>query len=298
MVRLWGVDSSQLPERSATSEELTPLLMSILLEAAPFISDVPSDKQSPFDSTWKTKGRRQFPHSESIVYLYERTVPAEALQAVEQESQLLHLKNVKVQPETWYLRRSVHENAAKEGTASWDEWVRSFKEEHAQTEKQFTPTVLDTKVHQEWDCSGVEVELDGETWGQWTLKVEESTHKMPIPLKNRVFPVLQATTAAQSGKEFMVIQMAAKGLDNVGQGQSVVEGQYTSIERLKQTQEGIEWIMGTTSDAKGILPPWVQRMATPGMVAKDVEMFLSWIAKHRKRDKNGTMKNGQQQNGN
>ncbi|POR36430.1 Uncharacterized protein TPAR_03377, partial [Tolypocladium paradoxum] len=41
--------------------------------------------------------------------------------------------------------------------------------------------------------------------------------------------------------------------------------------------------MGTASDARGVLPAWVQRMAVPGQIAKDVDMFLGWIAEERKK---------------
>jgi hypothetical protein len=301
LVRLWGVRPSQLPGPTATGQELVPLLSSILLEANPFIADVPSAEQTPHDSSWKTKGSRHFPHSKSPVYLYERHVPAEVLQEVAKENHLPGVADGKMVDETWFLRRSVHEDKAIEGTASWDEWVRCFKEGHAQAEKEFTPTVVGTHVEREWDCTGITVDLDGETWGNWTLKLEESTHKMPTPLKPRVFPVLQATTSVLSGaaRKFMVVQISAGDAyeaEETKRGQNV-RGKYTSIERVRDTGAGeCEWIMGTTSDAKGLVPLWVQRMATPSHVAKDVELFLGWIAKKR-REGDGTVRNGQQSNG-
>ncbi|KAL6869274.1 hypothetical protein ACO1O0_000598 [Amphichorda felina] len=290
LVRLWGIQNAQLPARNATAQELTRLLTSILLEAVPFISDVPSAAVSPYASSWKTKGSRHFPHSEAPVFLYERTVPAEALHEVAREHHLPGPSSAtRLQPETWFLRRSVHDDSARAGTASWDEWVRCFKASHAETERAFTPSVLSTRADREWDCRGVEVDLDGETWGDWTLKLEESVHKMPAPLRNRVFPVLQATTSVLGKQRFLVVQIAA------GEAMGVVEarrggdvcGAYTSIEQLRDTGEGIEWVMGTASDAKGVLPAWVQRMATPGMVAKDVDLFLSWVATHRREEDDG-----------
>jgi hypothetical protein len=275
------VHPSQLPEKTATADELTPFLMSILLEASPFISDVPSAKQSPFQSSWQSIGSRSFRSSKSPVFLYERTVPVEALQSVAKEYDLPHLKGGKMHPEKWYLRRSVHEDAMSPGTASWQEWVQCFKDQHAQAEKEFTPTVLSTKVDQEWDCRGVEIDFEEETWVNWTLKVEESVHKLPMPLKKRVFPILQATAATQEGHKVMIVQIAMRDPDAEAHSSGNVRGAYTSIERLQGTGEGIEWIMGTTSDAKGALPAWVQNMAMPGPIAKDVDFFLSWIEKQR-----------------
>lgn len=266
--------------------------MSILLEASPFIGDVPSDKQSPFTSSWQSIGSRSFRHSTSPVSLYERTVSVEALQSIAQEYDLPHLKGGKMHPEKWYLRRSVHEDAMNPGTASWPEWVRCFKEQHAEAEREFTPTVLSTKVDREWNCEGVEIDCEDETWVDWTLKIEESVHKMPMPLKKRVFPVLQATAATREGRKVMIVQIAAQDPDAQAEAGGNVRGAYTSIERIQETPEGIEWIMATTSDAKGSLPAWLQNMAMPGPIAKDVDMFLGWIAKQRQNQDHNQNGNG------
>ena len=165
LVRLWGIQSSHLPAPTATGTELTPFLTSVLMEALPFIADVPSAEQSPYTSAWRTKGSRKFPHSTSPVYLYERTVPAEVLQAVAKGHHLPGgLQESKLPSETWVLRRSVHKNAPESGAATWDEFLRTFKWRHAESEMEFTPTVLSTRVEREWDCRDVEVEYGGETW--------------------------------------------------------------------------------------------------------------------------------------
>lgn len=283
LVRLWGVHPSQLPGSSATPQELTPFLASLLQEALPFISSVPSS-QSSTDSPWKPKGIKTYPHSASPVHLFERTVPAAELAAVVKEHHPPQVDAGKLRDETWVLRRSVHEDAAAAGTASWGEWVRCFKDGHAEAEQAFTPSVLSTSLAQQWDCGGVEVELGGARWGDWTLRLEASTHRMPAPLRNRVFPVLQATASARGRREFLVVQVAARDArDARGAEDGTVRGAYSSVERLRETADGVEWTMGTASDARGVLPAWVQRMAVPGQVAKDVDMFLGWIAEERKK---------------
>src|SRR5699024_1770712 len=108
--------------------------------------------------------------------------------------------------------------------------------------------------------------------------------------------------------EFLVVQMATTaddGAAGAGEGErgksGTVLGAYTSVERVREvpgtgagtgagTGDGgdvaaIEWVMGTVSDARGVLPAWMQKMAVPGQVAKDVDMFLSWIANERTKDK-------------
>ena len=252
-VRLWGIHPSQLPASSATPQDLTPFLTSLLQEALPFIDHVPAS-QSSTDSPWKPKGIKTYAHSVSPVHLYERTVPATDLARVVNEHHPPQIDAAKVRDETWVLRRSVHEDVAAAGTASWGEWVRCFKDGHAEAEQAFTPTVLSTSLAQQWDCSGVEVELEGTRWADWTLRLESSTHKMPAPLRNRVFPVLQATAAAQGRRDFMVVQIAAQ--DAKGTEDGAVRGAYSSVERLRETADGVEWIMGTASDARGVLPAW------------------------------------------
>ncbi|KAH8179822.1 START-like domain protein [Sarocladium implicatum] len=299
LVRLWGVDGSQLPPDTATPQEISPFLHSILLEAIPFLDDLPPHDSPGAKSRWKDKGTKTYPHATAPVSLFERTISVEELQDVASEYHVPHLTGGPSsihQPETWTLRRSVHEDAAAAGTASWPEWVRCFKEEHAQSEKAFTPTVQRTAVKREWNCEGVELMLAGEKWGEWTLKTEESTHKMPPPLKPRTFPVVQATAEVIGKKDFLIVQIAeveeqsaaaakageGSGADAQRRQNGDVKGVYTSVERVREIRPGeIEWVMGTVSDAKGVLPAWVQRLATPSMIAKDVEMFLKWIAEER-----------------
>lgn len=300
-MRLWGIDPSQLPPATATPQEISPFLHSILLEAIPFLGDLPPWSTPTAQSPWKHKGDKKYPHSVSPVQLFERTITSEELHDVAAEYHIPHLETSKLQPETWFLRRSTHEDAAASGTAAWDEWVRCFKTDHAQAEKQFTPTVMRTAVEREWDCQGVVLELEGTRWVDWTLKVEESTHKMPAPLKPRTFPVVQATAAAEGRREFLVVQIAAVD-ENPGEEERKrqrggdgddIKGVYTSVERVREVEGGdLEWVMGTVSDAKGVLPAWVQRLATPGAVAKDVEKFLAWIAEERHRKRSGDANGG------
>jgi hypothetical protein len=289
LVRLWGIHESQFPSKDAHGDDLKPFLTSILGEALPFINDLPPASAPTAASPLKQKTVKKLPNSAAPVTLYERTVSAEDLQLVAKEKNLPHLNGAKVQPETWFLRRSVHEDAATKGTADWDEWVRSFKEGHADTEKEFTPTVMSTKLEQQWDCSGVEIQIGQDTWENLTLKLEQSVHKLPAPLKNRVFPVVQVTASARGRRDFVVAQIAARDLQaEKREDDGLVRAAYTSVERLRELKEGkpgIEWVMGTASDARGVLPAWMQKMAVPGAVAKDVDMFLDWISKERKTPK-------------
>ncbi|KAH7171092.1 hypothetical protein EDB81DRAFT_865048 [Dactylonectria macrodidyma] len=282
LVRLWGIHPSQLPVSGAKGDDLKPLLTSILKEALPFISGVRAHSSDTL-SLWKPKSTKSFPNSTSQVQLYERTVLAEQLRAVFEKHHPPGVDAKLIRSETWALRQSVHDDAATRGTACWTEFVRCFKERHAEAEVIFTPNIISTTRRQEWDCAGVEVEAEagGATWVDWTLCSEESLHELPKPLRRRVFPVVQATATLRGRREFLVVQIAAQAADEdtksgtAGDGEAL-RASYTSVELVRDTANGkIEWIMGTASNAGGALPAWIQKMSVPGQIAKDVDMFLS-----------------------
>lgn len=288
-VHLWGIDASQLPAQNASGAELTPLLTGLLTEALPFIGDVPTGKDSGA-SSWKYRKTYSYPSSTALVDLYEKKLVADAMRrvATEHKDQLPQVSPSKVGPETWFLRRSVHEDAAQPKTATWEEFTASFKQHHAESEMAFTETVVKTTSRRHWDCSGVALQVGGETWVDWTLKLEESVHKLPFPLQKRVFPVLQATAAVEGRREFVVVQVFFAGGPAEENAYGTVTGAYTSIERIRELpdevngKKQIEWIMGTASDAMGILPEFIQNLATPDMVPKDVDFFMSWVVGQRK----------------
>jgi hypothetical protein len=64
-------------------------------------------------------------------------------------------------------------------------------------------------------------------------------------------------------------------------GKSLVQGEYASVEKVTRRGEQNHWVMGTTSNAKGVLPMWVQKKAVPGEIVKDVEYVYEYIEKHR-----------------
>jgi len=134
-------------------------------------------------------------------------------------------------------------------------------------------------------------------------------HAIPAPLKPRVFPVLIITARGPSHssentsdpQSLLVVQIPIdittlpqalySNGRNVPEGDSpqnrkpVVMGVYTSIEKAFVRPDGqVEWTMGTASNAKGVLPMWMQKMALPGAVVKDVGWFIGWVGKNRKTD--------------
>ena len=115
-------------------------------------------------------------------------------------------------------------------------------------------------------------------------------HKIePKPLKNRTFPVLQLSTMLANTEEFIVVSIPIIDFDKsphakFAPDKSLVVGAYSSVERIRVLPKSgeIEWIMATASDAKGVLPQWMQNLAVPGKIPDDVDFFMTWIPSTRK----------------
>ncbi|KAK7941117.1 uncharacterized protein PG986_013504 [Apiospora aurea] len=348
LVRLWGISASQLPSPTASSDDLAPFLVSILQEALPFIDsaaprrsrcDDPSSAAAAATTAaatknpWKPKGVKTSPaDSAAPVEVSERVVGAGELETVVARALLNDETRKKTQSrlgnEVWACRRSTHADAAQKGTASWAEFVRCFRDEHAAAEDGFTPDVVATCEAISWDCGGVgpvdiaeeedeeedNVNSARQRWGRFTLKVVEMRHKVGRPvLKDRTFPVLQLTAtvvpvAGEAGgepREFVVVSIpvpdfGTKEASRLAREKGAQIAAYVSVERIRvldaRDQQGqnqgqnrtgkageIEWLMATASDAGGVLPSWVQNMAMPGIIWKDVPLFLKWIAGERLR---------------
>ncbi|KAI3323444.1 hypothetical protein HD806DRAFT_496690 [Xylariaceae sp. AK1471] len=298
LVRRWGLGWKQLPfptnpdrpNPTAGEDEIKPFVVSILKEALPFIdSAAPKTSSSDTKKLWKSKGAKSSHDSTAKVEVLERVVSAKELRAIASQ----HDIKPKVEQETWAVRLSVHEDAAKKGTASWDEFDHSFRLEHGKTEMAFTPEVIGANEAYRWDCSGIEAEVAGQSWNKFSLVVVEMRHKIGRPfLKDRTFPVLQlscAMTESTGAPEFVIVSIPVPDFANSGYGKLCNEagvqlGFYVSIERIRKLDGGrIEWLLGTASDAAGNLPLWIQDKALGGIVWKDVPLFLGWIAKEREK---------------
>ncbi|KAF6844719.1 hypothetical protein CMUS01_00785 [Colletotrichum musicola] len=286
LVRLWGLRTEQLPAPSATAADLAPFLIAVLQEAVPFIDAVAPKDGTARPGEWKAKGTKSFPESTAPVELYERVIPVAEL---EKEAARNQLSIDVAAAETWACRRSVHKDRPGKGTAAWEEFVKCFKDDHVEAEKAFTPNVMEAREALAWDCNGVTIEEGGLAWEDFKISVSEIKHKLGMPLKNRVFPELIISAKARDVDEFIVVSVTVSDLATSDYGglakeKGVVIGAYASVERLRRLPTGaIEWIMATASDAKGILPAWIQAKAVLGVVAKDVALFLGWIAEEREK---------------
>ncbi|KAK0656107.1 hypothetical protein B0T16DRAFT_317549 [Cercophora newfieldiana] len=294
IISLKGLHAADLPPLDATPDILAPVLISILQEAVPFIDSVAPkhiDNHTRDHRKWKRKGSKIYPDSAAPVELFERVVDDGA------------------GSETWVCRRSVHVDEAAKGTANWSEFHDGFKERHVEVERAFTPSVMRADEIGRWSGSGVVAQEAGTTYGSFTLSIHAIRHRIGKPvLKDRTFPVLLMTCAAMKSPlssevtdagtisrhelpEFLVVSIPVA--DYLASPQvpasvreeheSAVVAVYASVERIRKFggDGGIEWIMATASDARGVLPTWVQTSAVPGQIAKDVPKFLAWAATRR-----------------
>lgn len=310
LVRLWGLSTAELPPPTASADDLAPFLISILQEAVPFIDSAAPKNHGPDNDAatsnlWKSKGVKSFPDSAGKVELSERVVPVAELEMIAARNALPHGRERGIPAETWACRRSVHEDAAGRGTASWEEFRRCFKEAHAEAEARYTPGVIQERAAATWRCDGVEADEGGERWGEFTLRIQEMLHKLGAPLKNRVFPVLEMTASAVGGQEFLVVQVAVPDFgeqspeSRLARDKGVVVARYSSVERVRKLPGtgDIEWLMATASDAGGLVPLWIQAKAVTGIIGKDVPLFMAWIAKERRRKDKDTGRKAERETG-
>lgn len=99
----------------------------------------------------------------------------------------------------------IHQNAAKDGTASWEEFDSGLRADHSQHEMEYTPDVYDAHRILDWSAELEGVQRKVGTWEHVDMSVTEMVHHIPTPLNDRVFPVLVVT--ARKAEEFNVIQI-------------------------------------------------------------------------------------------
>lgn len=314
-VRLKGISILQLPPSDSRAEpdtvsspakiandsagveptsDVKTFITNVLLEAIPFIDGVaPKSGTLP---TWKSKGSpKTYPASAARVHLSQRTIAGNDLVQTESMSKLTADRK----DENWFCRRSCHQNKAQSLTASWEEFVHAFKDHHAESEEAFTPTVIGAREAMRWDTSGIEVTISGERWINISVAVEEMKHKInPKPLKNRTFPVVQVAADLANTQEFIVVSIPLRDFEEspyaeYARDKSLVVATYVSVERIRvlPANGDVEWIMATASNAGGVLPQWMQNLAVPSAIAKDVELFLSWILTQRNKVESSPVSN-------
>ncbi|KAF2456636.1 hypothetical protein BDY21DRAFT_345681 [Lineolata rhizophorae] len=278
--------SSEGPPPS-THPSLSCFLSALLLEATARADSIATD--------FKLRGSKPSPPAEALVESLCGVVRPRGERGAARHG------------ETWFARRSVHEDARRVGTADWEEFDDGIRVDHARKEGEYTPDVLDARRVLDWadELAKAEVQVEG-CEGAVELSVHEMCHSIPTPLCNRTFTVLVASFAvspavslvAQIPVDLSTFPAAFRqehvmyangrhrqaGASGAGRGQMVV-GEYVSVERITRVEQDgkkhVRWEMATASDAKGWLPAGMQKLGIPGAIRKDVGLFLRWTADRR-----------------
>ncbi|GFF33687.1 hypothetical protein IFM46972_03982 [Aspergillus udagawae] len=216
--------------------------------------------------------------------------------------------------EFWACRKSVHQDAAVDGSASWEEFRSGLRENHSENEMAYTPSVTSVERLLEWPTEG---EMEG-GWRQVGMHVNIITHTFhPTALiapRTFISLVISADLPKFNPQGFMTVQipLTAKSTDAIpheirekiasAAPRNAVFASYASVEQVVSVPtpavtsnsvargrtgdaNQLEWTMATTSDAGGAIPRWIQRSWTMGGVPKaivaDVGYFIRWTGRQR-----------------
>lgn len=153
----------------------------------------------------------------------------------------LVLKPPNMPEENWFARTSEHENTADAGTATWDEFDGNLRVNHSDNEKTYTPSVQAARLEYSWKEQLAAFDAQVGQWQEVAMEIRAMQHKIPNPLKDRLFRVL-VITAAQH-KSFIVVQIPVS-VDDIPEkdkptpAPKVVNGVYCSVETGKLSDDG------------------------------------------------------------
>ncbi|KAL8996109.1 MAG: hypothetical protein Q9169_004301 [Polycauliona sp. 2 TL-2023] len=255
------LDESELSTPQADGRPpIRPFIKAILDCAVVFIDDT-------LPTTFQPHSKKSSTPAKTKVELLHRTFSAKELSQVDwQSSKLPRHPPANLQSEAWFARRSCHTNQQAVGTARFSEFDHGLRVDHCRHEGEYTPDVYDTNCVLEWEIPDAlaRVESDFADYQNITM----------------------STTTGQ--EDFIVVQLPVE----IGtlkeafysNGRNLMEGS-SALKRKKPIMGFVTpllWIMTTTSDAKGWLPMWAQKMGVPGAIAKDVDFLIDWIHEKRK----------------
>jgi len=161
----------------------------------------------------------------------------------------------------WHARHSLH--ATTDGT--FDDFWQGLSVDKAVKESQFIPELKDTRLLKDVG-PGQQI---------WSLH-----YVFPPPMSPRVFTVLVTIFEDANPRTGWVVSMpvdvsgdkelAAKDFPGV-------RGRYVSIERVRQAEDKVDWLMATSSTPGGNLPSWIAEMSIDGQISHDVPKYVEWL---------------------
>ncbi|KAI0072787.1 hypothetical protein K474DRAFT_1650455 [Panus rudis PR-1116 ss-1] len=170
----------------------------------------------------------------------------------------------------WHCR--VSEHTAEDAT--FDEFWAKLGVDKAENEKEFVHEIKKVKL----------VKQISPTQSVWTLY-----YTFPPPVAPRVFTVLQTVHLDNASPRTGIIVSIPIDLSSDPElaelEEKGVKGRYTSVERIKELENGkVEWRMATSSTPGGNIPQFITERTMPGKISADVPQFIQWFHTIRAKD--------------
>ncbi|OBA23968.1 hypothetical protein METBIDRAFT_10169 [Metschnikowia bicuspidata var. bicuspidata NRRL YB-4993] len=242
---------------STPLKSLDTVTSSLLLENAAHIADL--------IQSWKAAG----------IYKYDVPQTQEKIEVGVRTKD--HLNN-----DFWVARLNTFEELSPDGRKRL--WEQLFKYSIGSTKDlQDCHTVHEQHYIEElydFDISAYTLEDTPEGYESFSYLVE-TFYKLQWPLKRRRFSNLVHILKSTDERTAFVISIAVDPslIPNATKDATLIDAQYTSVERLEYDGTNLLWLMTTCSDAKGNVPQWLARSSINSVVAKDVPNFLKWVGK-------------------
>ncbi|CAE6504693.1 unnamed protein product [Rhizoctonia solani] len=165
----------------------------------------------------------------------------------------------------WHSRTSVHES--KDGT--FEEFWNCLGVNHSLNEKDYVPEVRSAQQL-----------ASLESFEAWTMG-----YKFTPPVWDRTFTILIASVLEESASRqgFVISLPLDVSTDQALAAQEPrgVRGRYVSVERVKEIDGKVEWIMATRSAPGGLIPSFLSEPAMPGKICEDVPHVVEWLKAKR-----------------
>ncbi|CAE7216607.1 unnamed protein product [Rhizoctonia solani] len=165
----------------------------------------------------------------------------------------------------WHSRTSVHES--QDGT--FEEFWNCLGVNHSLNEKEYVPEVRSAQLL---------TSLEG--FEAWTMG-----YKFTPPVADRTFTVLItcALEDSPSRQGFVISLPLDVSMDETLAAQEPrgVRGRYVSVERIKEIDGKVEWIMATRSAPGGLIPSFLSESTMPSKISEDVPHVVDWIKTKR-----------------
>ncbi|KAF8604465.1 hypothetical protein BDV93DRAFT_522558 [Ceratobasidium sp. AG-I] len=162
---------------------------------------------------------------------------------------------------SWFARTSLH--SPTDGT--FDEFWSCLGPNHSLNEKEYVPEVKSATLLGSYP--GFEA---------WTLG-----YKFTPPISNRTFTVLIACILENSPtRQGFVISLpldVSSDESLKSKEPSGIRGRYVSVERVREADGQVEWIMATRSSPGGLIPSFLSEGSMPSKISEDVPHALAWM---------------------